>query len=454
MPHLDLSFCRSQFPALDLRVNGRPAIFLDGPGGTQVPRRVVDRMVTYLTAENANIHGPWHTSRATDRTIEEGRRALADFLGASPDEIAFGQNMTTLNYALSRALGRGLGPGDEIVITELDHEGNRGPWLALEEKGVTVRQVRVDPESCTLDLDDFQAKVTPRTRIVAVGGASNGVGTVNDLERIRRIIEEAAGGGGPAGGRGPGTRGSGAPGGRAVFVVDAVHLAPHKPIDVRAIGCDYLLCSAYKFFGPHLGVLYGRREAFERLEAYKVRPQLNAPPFRIETGTLIHEGIAGAAEAVEFVAEVGRKAAGSRGAGSRGRGAGGSLSRRQAVVAGMGAIDAHEQELAAWFIAELEKIEGLRIYGPPKGHPRTPTISFRLEGRTPESLSEDLAGQGVFAGAGDFYASTLIERLGIAGRPGPDGEPRDHGVLRMGLAPYNTRAELERVLEILKKVPR
>lgn len=447
MPEMDISFCRSQFPALDLLVNGRPIILLDGPGGTQVPRRVIDRMVTYLTSENANVHGPWQTSRATDRAVEQGRRALADFLGASPDEIAFGQNMTTLNYALSRALGRRLAAGDEVVITELDHEGNRAPWLALEEKGVTVRQVRVDPGTCTLDLNDFEAKLSPRTRIVAVGGASNGVGTVNDLHLIRGIIEEAAGG------ADHGTRGSGAPGGRAVFVVDAVHLAPHKPIDVRAIGCDYLLCSPYKFFGPHLGVLYGRREAFERLEVYKLRSQSDSAPFRIETGTLVHEGIAGATEAVEFIADIGRKASGSRGPGSRNRGSSTPLSRRQSVVLGIEAIDAHEQKLADWFIAELEKIDGLKIYGPPKGQPRTPTISFRLAGRTPESLSEDLASQGICAGAGDFYATTLMERLGIAGKPGPDGEPRDHGVLRMGLAPYNTKTELERVLDTLKRMP-
>lgn len=440
MPEVDLSFCRSEFPALELSVDGRPVIFLDGPGGTQVPRRVVDRMVTYLTTQNANVHGAFLTSRATDRTIEEAREALADFLGASAEEIAFGQNMTTLNFALARAVGRRLGPGDEIVITELDHEGNRAPWLALEEKGAVVKQVRVDPATCTLDLDDLRAKLTPRTRVVAVGGASNAVGTVNDLGLIRSLIDERAGG--------------------ALFVVDAVHLAPHKPIDVRAIRCDFLLCSTYKFFGPHLGVLYGRKEVFERLETYKVRPQSDAVPFRIETGTLVHEGIAGAVEAVEFIAWVGRRtsAGGAGGPGEPARGRSGSPAgspeRRRAVLAGMEAVDAHEQRLAAWFIGELEKMEGLKIYGPPKGHPRTPTISFRLAGRTPESIAEYLGSLGIFVGAGDFYATTLIERLGLAGRPGPGGELIDHGVVRMGLAPYNTRAELERVLEALRAMPR
>lgn len=442
MPSVDLSFCRSEFPALELKHGGRPVIFLDGPGGTQVPRRVIDRVTTYFTSENANAHGEWLTSQASDRAIDEARSALADFLGADPDEIAFGQNMTTLNFALSRALGRNLGSGDEIVITELDHEGNRAPWLALEETGATVKQVRVDPRTCTLDFDDFAAKLGPHTRIVAVGGASNAVGTVNDLARIRRLIEEKTGGHAGAG--------------RAIFVVDAVHFAPHKPVDVRAMGCDFLLCSTYKFFGPHLGVLYGRREAFERLDAYKVRPQSDAVPFRIETGTLVHENIAAAKEAVEFVADLGRRVAAAAGAAA-------PANRRRAVLTGMEAIDAYEQDLAVWFIAELLGLAGLEIYGPPAGHPRTPTISIRLAGHTPEAMSAELGRQGIFTWAGDFYATTLIGRLGLTGRPRPGRpgaahataqDPEDYGVLRMGLAPYNTKAELERVLAELKAMAR
>lgn len=425
----DLSFCRSEFPALRLRVGGRQAIFLDGPGGTQVPRRVIDRMFTYLTRENANVHGAWATSQATDRVIEEARQAMADFLGAGPNEIAFGQNMTTLNFALSRALGRGLHAGDEIVITDLDHEANRGPWLALEEKGTVVRSVRVDPETCTLDLDDLRDKLGPKTRILAVGGASNAVGTVNDLALIGRLAREAG----------------------ALFVVDAVHLAPHKVIDVKAIGCDFLLCSAYKFFGPHLGVLYGRREALEGLETYRLRPQSDAAPFRIETGTLVHEGIAGTIEAIEFIAGIGRKVGAMS---PRTEMAG----RRRAVVAGMEAIDAYEQDLADRLLAGLGRIPGLKLYGPPAGHPRTPTISFRLTGHDPEAISRHLAGKAVFAGAGDFYALTLIERLGLAGRTGtgpgepggPGGSGTGPGLLRMGLAPYNTRAELERVVDLIR----
>ncbi len=408
-------------------------------------------MFTYLSRENANVHGAWATSQATDRVIEEARRAMADFLGADPDEIAFGQNMTTLNFALSRALGRGLHAGDEIVITDLDHEANRGPWLALEEKGAVVRSVRVAPETCTLDLDDLEAKLGPKTRILAVGGASNAVGTVNDLALIGRLAREAG----------------------ALLVVDAVHLAPHKVIDVRAIGCDFLLCSAYKFFGPHLGVLYGRREAFERLETYRLRPQSDEAPFRIETGTLVHEGIAGTIEAIEFIAGIGRKvgtmqprtemprrrlttaAAGGEGGGRTSggqRGGAGASERRRAVVAGMEAIDAYEGDLADRLLAGLGRIPGLKLYGPPAGHPRTPTISFRLAGHDPEAISQHLAGKAVFAGAGDFYALTLIERLGLAGRTGTGpGQPgTGPGLLRMGLAPYNTRAELERVVDLIR----
>jgi len=444
----DLSFCRSEFPALRLRVGGRQAMFLDGPGGTQVPRRVIDRMFTYLTRENANVHGAWATSQATDRVIEEARQAMADFLGAGPNEIAFGQNMTTLNFALSRALGRGLHAGDEIVITDLDHEANRGPWLALEEKGAVVRSVRVDPETCALDLNDLEAKLGPKTRILAVGGASNAVGTVNDLALIGRLAREAG----------------------ALFVVDAVHLAPHKVIDVKAIGCDFLLCSAYKFFGPHLGVLYGRREAFEGLETYRLRPQSDAAPFRIETGTLVHEGIAGTIEAIEFIAGIGRKVGAmsprTEMAGRRLTTADAASERRRAVVAGMEAIDAYEQDLADRLLAGLGRIPGLKLYGPPAGHPRTPTISFRLAGHDPEAISKYLAGKAVFAGAGDFYALTLIERLDLAGRTGTGpGEPRSGpgeprtgpgepgtgpGLLRIGLAPYNTRAELERVVDLIR----
>ncbi len=428
----DLSFCREEFPALTMRVGGHPVVFLDGPGGTQVPRRVVDRVSRYLLEENANTHGPFATSQATDRALEESRRAMADFLGADADEIAFGQNMTTLSFTLSRALGRRLGRGDEIVITELDHEANRGPWLALAEKGVSVLEVRVDPKTCTLDLDDFRAKITPRTKVVAVSGASNAVGTVSDAKLVTGWAHEVG----------------------AVAVVDAVHLAPHKAIDVRDIGCDFLLCSAYKFFGPHVGVLYGRRGAFGALETYKIVPQDDAPPCRIETGTLIHEGIAGVAAAVEFIADVGRTSAARAGAGPAGPGQTGSvptdprpasqaLGRRQALRLAMAAIDAYEGELASWFVAELEKIEGLVVYGPPQGHPRTPTVSIRLRGVHPERLCERLAAEGVFTWAGDFYATTLVRKLGLA---------ETGGLLRMGLAAYNTKSELERVVGLLRRM--
>ncbi|PZN06727.1 MAG: cysteine desulfurase-like protein, partial [Bacillota bacterium] len=233
--HVDLSHCRALFPALELTVNGYPAAFLDGPGGTQVPRPVIEAMTDYLVRKNSNTHGAFLTSRATDETIAAARRALADLLGAEPDEIAFGANMTTLNFALSRAIARGLQPGDEIVVTELDHDANVSPWTALAEQGIVVRQVRVDPDTCTLDMEHFASLLGPRTRVVAAGWASNAVGTVNDVARIVRMAHEVG----------------------ALAVIDAVHYAPHGPIDVKALGCDFLLCSAYKFFGPHVGVLYG-----------------------------------------------------------------------------------------------------------------------------------------------------------------------------------------------------
>ena len=405
-PSGGLAGCRAEFPALSMKVDGRPVVFLDGPGGTQVPRRVIDRVTRYLASENANTHGPFATSQATDRALDEARRTMAGFLGAAPDEIAFGQNMTTLNFALSRAIGRRLGPGDEILITDLDHEANRAPWLALEEKGVTVRAVRVDSQTCTLDLADLRSKLSAKTRVVAVSGASNAVGTVTDVKLVAALAREAALAAGSA---------LAAPGADVIVVVDAVHLAPHRPIDVQDLGCDFLLCSAYKFFGPHVGVLYGRREAFGRLETYKVPPQSDAVPYRIETGTLMHEGIAGVTAAVEFMARLG----------------------------GVAAIDGYEHGLAEWLRGELATIPGLTIYGPPPGHPRTPTISFRLEGWPPADLAEALAAEGVFAWAGDFYAATLLRRLGLAD---------SGGLLRLGLAPYNTPAEMEQVALLLRRL--
>ena len=415
---VDLSPCRAQFPALSLTVNGHPAAFLDGPGGTQVPRRVIEAMNDYLIGKNSNTHGAFLTSRATDETIAAARRALADFLGAEPGEIAFGANMTTLNFALARAIGRTLRAGDEIVVTELDHDANISPWLALAERGAVIRWLRVDPETCTLDLDQLAELLSPRTRVVAIGWASNAVGTINDVARAVRMAHEAG----------------------ALAVVDAVHYAPHGPIDVRQVGCDFLLCSVYKFFGPHVGVLYGRRAAFEALETYRVRPQSPSAPEKIETGTLNHEGLAGAAAAVDFIAELGRPYVDT----FRPR-LGDATGRRAEILAGMHAIEAYEAPLAQRLLDGLARIPGVRVYGPPAGYPRTPTVSFTLAGRTPVEVARFLGERGLFVWDGDFYAVTLIERLGLAD---------SGGLVRVGLAPYNTAEEIDRLLAAVEELAR
>lgn len=401
--------CRHRFPALRLEVKGQPVVFFDGPGGSQVPDTVVEAVTRYLTEQNANTHGEFLTSRATDAALKEARQALADFLGADADEIAFGANMTTLNFALSRALGRELEPGDEVVVTDLDHEANIGPWRALEERGAVVRSVPFVAPECRLDMDRLAALVGPCTRIVAVGYASNAVGTINDVAKVVELAHAVG----------------------ATCVVDAVHYAPHGPIDCHALGADFLLCSAYKFFGPHVGVLYGKREAFRRLATYKVRPQLDTPPEKIETGTLNHEGIVGAAAAVEFIAWLGREVRGDR-----------TLTRRQAILAGMAAIEEYEAALAERLLEGLAALPGLTIYGPPAGARRTPTVSFTVDGHHPDEVARYLGDEGIFVWSGDFYATTLVEKLGLADRG---------GLVRVGLAPYNTAEEVDRLVSALRR---
>ena len=292
-PSLDLAWVRSQFPSLSQTVNGQPAVFLDGPGGTQVPQRVIDAISEYLKRNNANTGGAYLSSRNTDAMIANARSAMADFLGCDADEIVFGANMTSLTYALSRAIGKGLRAGDEIVLTHLDHDANVSTWRALEERGVTIRMAEIHEEDCTLDMEDVAAKIGSRTKLVAVGYASNAVGTINDVKEIVRLAH----------------------GHGAMAFIDAVHYAPHGAIDVRALDCDFLVCSTYKFFGPHMGVLYGKREHLQKLQPYKVRANTNAVPNRWEWGTLNHECIAGIAACVEYLAGLGWSA--NRAAGSR-----------------------------------------------------------------------------------------------------------------------------------------
>jgi len=347
---------RSQFPALARTINEHSAIFFDGPGGTQVPQRVIDKMNDYLVNHNANIHGSFVTSRENDAILHAARLTFADFFGCDWDEVAFGHNATTINFKLSQALMCDLQPGDEIIITDIDHETNRSPWQLLEERGLIVQSVRVDPETLTLDQEDYQAKLSPRTRVVALNYASNAVGTITDIRDMIRMAHAVG----------------------AVTVIDAMHYALHGAIDVRILDTDYLFCSAYKFFGPHVGILYARKSALDQLRTLRVAPQDPEPPYKFETGTLNHEGIAGAAEAVEFIADIGRTCGDDQDD---------ALTpysgRRKSVVAGMRAIDAYEQPLASYFKEQLQLIDGLRLYSPPEEIPCTSTIAFTLEGISP-----------------------------------------------------------------------
>lgn len=402
MAPFDPHAVRPLFPALAQKAGGRQAVFLDGPGGTQVPQSVIAAISGYLAHSNANTHGAFATSRRTDETIAAAHSAMADLLGCDPTETIFGANMTTLTFAVSRAIGRELGPGDEILVTRLDHDANVAPWRALSERGVTIREADIDVEDCTLDMADLEAKITSRTRLVAIGYASNAVGTIND---VRRVVELARGVG-------------------ALSYVDAVHYAPHGPIDVRALDCDFLACSVYKFFGPHVGVLYGKAAHLERLQPYKVRPASNAAPERWMTGTQNHEGLAGVTAAIDYLAGLGQGA-----------------DRRAALLDAMSAIKDYERTLSELLVGGLLRIPGLSFYGvrePERFDSRTPTVSFRLAGRTPREVAEALADRGIFVWDGNYYALSLSERLGVE----PSG-----GMVRVGLTHYNTPEEVEYLLE-------
>ena len=406
---LDLDWVRSQFPSLSREVNGRAAAFLDGPGGTQVPQRVIDAISDYLRGSNANTCGAYATSRETDQMIAEARSAMADFLGCDADEIVFGPNMTTLTFAISRAIGQELKAGDEILLTHLDHDANISPWRILEERGVKIQFADIHEKDCTLDLDDLASKITSRTKILAVGYASNAVGTINDVKTVVRLAHEAG----------------------AMAFIDAVHYAPHGPIDLRELDCDFLACSTYKFFGPHMGVLHGKREHLARLKPYKLRANTNAVPQRWEWGTLNHECIAGITACVEYLAELGTRNASVS-------------SRREAILAAYGAIQAHERKLMERMLRGLIEIPGLRLYGisdPVWLDSRCPTFAVRLEGHTPLELATKLGDQGIFTWDGNYYAINLTERLGVE---------QSGGFLRIGLVHYNTEEEVDRLLDGLR----
>jgi len=407
---LDVDWVREQFPALKETVNGQLAVFFDAPGGTQVPQRVIDAISEYLSKWNANLGGAFLTSQRSDLIVEQAHEAMADFLNCAPDEVVFGANMTTLTFALSRAIGRELKSGDELLVTCLDHDANVSPWVCLEERGAKVRTADIRPTDCTLDMFDLQAKIRRTTKLVAVGWAANAVGTINDVREAVRMARVVG----------------------ALTFVDAVHYAPHGLIDVKALDTDFLACSSYKFFGPHQGILYGKREQLLRLRPYKLRVCSEKLPDRWETGTQNHECMAGVTAAVDYIAEVGRRHSSE------------GLTRREAIVAGYEVFQQYERELAGRLIAGLLEISGLTFYGitdPAKAEQRTPTVAIRLEGYSPRDLAMRLGERGIFTWDGNYYAINLAERLGVQ---------QSGGMLRIGLAHYNTMEEVERLLTDLR----
>ena len=408
----DVEWARAQFPALQQSVSDQPVVFFDAPGGTQVPQRVIDAISHYLATSNANTHGAFLTSERTDEIYAGAHAAMADFFNCDPDEVVFGANMTTLTFALSRSIGRELKSGDELLVTQLDHDANVSPWVSLEERGTKVRTADVKLADCTLDMFDLQAKVRRNTRLVAVGYAANAVGTINDVAEVVRLAHGVG----------------------AMAFIDAVHFAPHGLIDVRALDCDFLACSSYKFFGPHMGIMFGKREHLQRLRPYKLRACTEELPDRWESGTQNHEGMAGVIAAIDYLADLGRHHAPE------------ARSRRAALAAAYDVITQYEREMTERLINGLLQIPGLTFYGikdPAKFDRRTPTVAVRMEGYTPRELAEYLGKRGIFTWDGNYYAVDLAERLGVQ---------QSGGMLRIGLAHYNTAEEVDRLLNELRSL--
>ena len=408
---LDIAWVRSQFPSLQTQVNGQPAAFLDGPAGTQVPTQVMHAIQGYLMSANANTCGAFLTSRRSDLMIANTRAAMADFFHCEKEEVVFGQNMTTITFSISRAIGRELKAGDEILLTTLDHDANFSPWKALEEKGVIIRQVDIVESDCTLDLDDLKRKLSPKTKVVAVGYASNAVGTINPVAEIVKLAHWAG----------------------AMAYIDAVHYGPHGLIDVKALDCDFLVCSPYKFFGPHMGTLFGKREHLQRLKPYKVRPAAELAPERWETGTQVHELIAGIGGAVDYLAELGKHCDPT------------VKTRREALTAAFATTVPYESRLIARLIDGLQGIQDVHIYGitdPKQFGQRCSTLSLRIGDHHPTAIATFLAERGIFTWDGNYYALNLSERLGVESQG---------GMLRIGLVHYNTMEEVERLLAALRE---
>ncbi|MFL5612660.1 MAG: cysteine desulfurase-like protein [Gemmatimonadaceae bacterium] len=400
---------RRQFPALQRVHAGQPVAYFDGPGGTQVPRSVAEAMADYLFHHNANTHWLYPTSEETDALLLQARHRFADFFNASAEEVAFGQNMTTITFHLSRGLGRTWGAGDEIVVTELDHHGNVAPWRALaKERGVTVRTVKMNTSDGRLDWRDLERQLGPNTRLLAIGAASNALGTITDVRGAAELAHAVG----------------------ALVFVDAVHLAPHELIDVRAMDCDFLACSAYKFYGPHIGILYGKRDLLERVDVPRLDPAPQTSPERLETGTQNHEGIVGAAAAVEFIASLAAAGASTREA------------RREALRLTFDELRRRGEVLLGRLWNALAAMDGITLYGPRPGTPRTPTLSFTLRGHKTDDIARALSRQGLFVSNGDFYATTVIERIGQAA----------DGVARIGCSCYTTAEEVERLIEAVSRL--
>jgi cysteine desulfurase family protein (TIGR01976 family) len=420
-PVLDVAWARSRFPSLALQVGGQRALYFDNPAGTQVPLEVQRAVAEYFASANANSHGSFLTSERTDAIIDRARRLAAAFLGArSASEIVFGANMTSLALMASLALGRLFRPGDEVIVSDLDHDANIGPWLELAAARVTIRRIPILRETGTLDLDAFERLLGKRTRLVAVGYASNALGTVNDVRRITELAHAAG----------------------AWVWVDAVHLAPHRPIDVQALDVDFLVCSAYKFFGPHVGILWGKRELLERLPSRRIRPAPSEVPDTFESGTKNHEGLAGLCAALDYLAALGTGAAAAPGLVGEA-----PSEARAALVAGMSAIAAHEAVLCAQLLAGLRVIPGLSLHGlsePARLADRVPTFAFTLRGRANQDVARRLAERGIFVWAGHHYALTLMERLGLA----------EDGVVRVGAVHYNTKEDVAELLEAVEGLSR
>ncbi|MGC8658138.1 MAG: cysteine desulfurase-like protein [Desulfomonilaceae bacterium] len=417
-----ISRIRQGFPALARTIHGKPILYFDSPGGSQIHGSVLESMKNYLITSNSNAHGAFSASIQTDEMTYNAREIFADFLNAGrPEEIVFGPNMTTLTFRISQAIGQTLQPDDEIIVTKLDHDANIAPWLALRNLGAIVRFVDFDPRDCMLHIADFERFLNPRTKVVALGYASNSVGSINEVKTITRMAKEVG----------------------SMVYIDAVHFAPHGPIDVNEIGCDFLVCSAYKFFGPHLGVLYGRHDLLKALPATKVVPAGNEPPDKFETGTNNFEGICGASAAVEYLCAIGEQF------GNDYKAQFSNLNgRRQTLKTAMAAIRSYESKLCQKLLSSLSEIPGIHLYGSTetgKASQRVPTVSFTIDGLAPSEIARQLDSKNIFVWDGHFYAIQAVERLGLLDKG---------GLVRVGLCHYNTQQEVEQLAESLLEIAR